>query len=62
MGGKAENTHKAADSARKKKTQYFLAAGSLLPRRFEGDLYEVGPGGAHPVYRYGRPILLGVTL
>ncbi len=51
-----------ADSARKKKTQYFLAAGSLLPRRFEGDLYEVGPGGAHPVYRYGRPILLGVTL
>ena len=51
-----------AHTARKKRTQYFLASGSVLTRRFDGDLYEVGGGGAHPVYRYGCPVLLGVDL
>ena len=51
-----------AETARKKRTQYFLASGSVLARRFAGDLYEVGGSGAHPVYRYGCPILLGVNL
>ena len=51
-----------AKTPRKKRTQYFLASGSVLEHRFDGDLYEVGCGGAHKVYRYGRPILLGVNL
>lgn len=51
-----------AETARKKRTQYFLASGSVLTHRFDGDLYEVGCGGAHKVYRYGRPVLLGVNL
>lgn len=51
-----------AEMARKKRTQYFLASGSVLAHRFDGDLYEVGCGGAHKVYRYGRPIFLGVNL
>ncbi len=50
-----------AKTSQKKRTQYFLAAGAVLCRPFAGDLYLVGEG-AHPVYRYSRPILLGVDL
>lgn len=55
-------SHTFADTARKKRTQYFLASGSVLLHPFTGDLYEVGGSGIHPVYRYGRPVLLGVTI
>lgn len=41
---------------RKKADQYFLQAGSCLQNRFEGDIYEVGVGMSHPVYRYGKPL------
>ena len=51
-----------AETARKKKTQFFLAAGSVLPVRFRGDVYDVGQGMGHPVYRYGKPLFLGVDL
>ena len=47
-------------SACKKTTQYFFAAGSVFRRRHEGDIYDAAPGGAHPVYRYSIPLLLGV--
>lgn len=50
------------ETFRKKQTQYFLAAGSLLKNRFAGLLHEVGGSDHHPVYRYGIPIFLGVTL
>lgn len=60
-GGFVQSNTYAAQ-ARKKRTQYFLASGSVLSCRFCGDLYEVGSGGSHPVYRYGRPVLLGVDL
>lgn len=52
----------AGGVGRKKKTQYFLSAGSVLPVRFRGALYDVGEGGAHAVKRFSSPILLGVTL
>lgn len=45
----------------KKKTQYFMQAGSAFVNRFQGALYDVGRGGRHPVYRYGKPLYLGVT-
>lgn len=51
-----------AETPRKKKTQFFLRAGSMLSYRFEGDLYSVGGSGNHPVYRYAKPLFLGVDL
>lgn len=51
-----------ADSPRKKQTQYFLGAGSVLKHRFGGELYEIGKQGTHPVYRYAKPVFLGVAL
>lgn len=46
----------------KKKTQYFLSAGSVLRNRYQGALYEVGLTEAHPVYRYSRPVFMGVNI
>lgn len=51
-----------ADTPVKKKTQYFLAAGSVLSKPFAGDLYDVGIDMLHPIYRYSKPLLMGVTL
>ena len=47
-----------ADTLRKKKEIYMLAAGSVFDRRFEGGIYDVSDGGRHPVYRYGKPMLM----
>lgn len=49
-----------SETLEKKKTQYFLAAGSTFKRKYEGDVYDVSNGGSHPVYRYGKPIFMGV--
>ncbi|MGI6577829.1 MAG: type III-A CRISPR-associated RAMP protein Csm4 [Eubacteriales bacterium] len=46
----------------KKLTQFFFAAGSTFLRPYKGDVYNVAPNGNHPVYRYSKPILLGVDL
>ena len=51
-----------AEENRKKKSQVFLAAGSVLPSRFKPVLYDVGETGKHPVYRLSAPIFLGVEL
>ena len=48
------------EHARKKRVQYFLTAGSVLRRRFRGDVYPVS-GGEQPAYRYARPLFLGVS-
>mgnify|MGYP000906610098 CR=1 FL=1 len=50
------------EGTRKKQTQYFFSAGSVLASRFTGDVYQVGPRNTHPVYRYAKPIFLGVAL
>ncbi|MDO5563598.1 MAG: type III-A CRISPR-associated RAMP protein Csm4, partial [Synergistaceae bacterium] len=44
----------------KKDTQYFFAAGSVFRKKYVGDIFSVAHGGSHPVYRYSRPIFLGV--
>ncbi len=49
-----------ADTLRKKKEIYMLTAGSVFDRRFEGGIYDVSDGGRHPVYRYGKPMLMAV--
>lgn len=51
-----------APQHRKKHTQYFFSSGSVFQRRFSGDIYDVGSGGLHPVYRYAKPLFLGVKL
>lgn len=56
------NTEGYAEGYLKKQTQYYLAAGSVLGRRFRGDLYPVADGADHPVYRYGMPLFLEVAL
>lgn len=50
------------DTPIKKKTQYFLSAGSVLQHRYQGALYDVSLTEAHPSYRYSRPIFMGVNL
>lgn len=51
-----------SESPRKKQTQYYLSAGAVLRKRFNGDLYKIGDAPEHPVYRYSKPLFLGVTL
>ena len=46
----------------KKKTGYLFAAGSVFKKTFQGDIFDVAVEGAHPVYRYGKPMFLGVDL
>lgn len=51
-----------ADTPRKKLTQYFLSAGSVVTNRYSGDIYQIGFQGNHQVFRYSKPMFLGVTI
>lgn len=44
----------------KKRDMYFLKSGSIVYQHYQGDIYNVGTKGKHPVWRYGKPILLEV--
>lgn len=50
-----------AETLRKKKEIYMMAAGAVFSRRFKGDVFDVSEGGRHPVYRYGKPMLMGIS-
>ena len=50
-----------ADTLRKKKDIYMLAAGSVFAAPFSGDIFDVGGGGKHPVFRYGKPMLMAIS-
>lgn len=45
----------------KKETQFFLGAGAVLNNPFSGALYNVADGGTHGVFRYAKPMMLGVS-
>jgi len=45
----------------KKKTQYFFCSGSVFSRKYNGDIYNVSDNYDHPVYRYSKPIFLGIS-
>ena len=60
-GGFIESESYAARPAKKHVT-YALAAGSCLQKRFAGELADVGMGGAHPVWRNGRTLFMGVRI
>lgn len=55
----ASNTY--ASSLRKHKDIYMMGAGATFQKQFVGDIYDVSQkGGSHPVYRYAKPMFLGV--
>ncbi|MBR1477495.1 MAG: type III-A CRISPR-associated RAMP protein Csm4 [Lachnospiraceae bacterium] len=45
----------------KKRDIYAFKAGSCFGKRFEGDVFDVSVSGAHPVYRYLKPMFIGVN-
>ena len=49
-----------AETARRKRDLYKLAAGSVFTRTFDGVIADVGSGGAHPVYSFARPLFLAL--
>ncbi|MBQ7681184.1 MAG: type III-A CRISPR-associated RAMP protein Csm4 [Oscillibacter sp.] len=63
MVRRAGFTRPASPEARdtKKRVQYFLTSGSVLRRRFAGGLYPVGADDEDLVFRYGRPVFLGLS-
>ena len=56
--------HDLRDSTQphKKQTQCVFQSGSVFCHRFRGELSVVGHTRGHPVYRYNRPLWLGVSL
>ena len=46
----------------KRHTIHMLAAGSCFKRKITGQIGDVSADGNHPVYRYGKPLYLGVKL
>ena len=49
-----------AEEQRKKRELFTMQAGSCFANRFHGDIYDVGEGGAHAVYRYAKVLFLGL--
>ena len=41
------------------KTQYAV---TLLKNKFDGDIFAVGENGSHNIYRYSKPLFLGVDI
>lgn len=46
---------------RRKRDLYVFSAGSYFSKQFTGDVYNVSNGDTHPVYRYAKPMFLGVS-
>ena len=51
-----------AEEVRRKRDLYVFAAGSAFQKKFEGTIRDVAVNLSHPVYRYAKPIWLGVNL
>lgn len=49
------------ESRYKKRDFYTFKAGSIFTKEFEGDIFDVG-NYEHPVYRYGIPMFMGVSI
>lgn len=49
-----------ASELQKKRDLYVMGSGSIVKYRFKGDVYDIAPAGKHPVYRYAKPLFLGV--
>ena len=51
-----------ADEYLRKNDLYVFSAGSTFTKDFLGDVYDVSNNGNHSVYRYAKPMLMGVDL
>lgn len=49
-----------SDGYLRKKDTYLIDTGSVVKEPFEGQVINVASKGNHPVYRYAKPLLLGV--
>lgn len=58
---KKKNAEEAAGQM-KKRDLYVMKAGSCFKNKFEGDVYDVNHDGSHSVYRYAKPLFMGVKL
>lgn len=54
------NSSTYADNFTRKKDIYMMKSGSCFAKKYNGDIYDVSTGGNHAVYRYGKPIMIGV--
>jgi CRISPR-associated protein Csm4 len=50
-----------AETPRKRKDFYCFAAGSSFLNCFAGDVFDCAGSGAHPVYRYAKPLFFTVS-
>lgn len=46
----------------KKRDLYTFSSGSCFNKTFSGDVFDVSNKGNHPVYRYAKPLFIGVNL
>ena len=51
-----------SDNLLKKNPMIMIKSGSCFKENLDGEIVDVGSGEAHPVYRYGKPIMLGINL
>lgn len=51
-----------ADRSLKRKQVVMLRSGASLPMRIKGSIADTSSDGAHPVYRYGKGMFLGVKI
>lgn len=49
-----------APEFRKKRDLYAFQAGACFEKKFKGVVADVSDGGTHPVYRYAKPMFVGV--
>jgi len=49
-----------APEPRRKRDFYAFRAGSCFKNSFDGDVFDVSGGGAHPVYRYAVPLWMEI--
>lgn len=47
---------------RRKKDIYLFKSGSCFNKTYQGDIYNVSSGGSHPVYKYAKPLFMGVEV
>lgn len=51
-----------SDTQRKKKNLYVFKSGSCFDNKFTGKIFDVSEGGEHAVYRYAKPMYVGVKV
>lgn len=49
-----------SDMPLKKRDFYMFSAGSVFKNKFSGDIFDVSINGKHSVYKYAKPVMLGI--